>query len=285
MTTTALPDSTRIGAAHLVVRDRAVSLRFYRDYLGFHVLHRDSERITLGARVDGPPLICLSHNPVAVLKPPRSTGLYHVAIRLPARGALGRLLRNLAGRGYPLQGAADHLVSEAVYLVDPDGNGLELYHDRPRNVWQWDGDQVAMATDPLDMQGVLHAATDVPWTGIDPRTDIGHVHLHVSDLAEAEAFWVDALGFTVMQRSYPGALFVAAGGYHHHLGLNTWAGYGAPPPPPNTVGLRAFSLILPDKTSRDQAAARLEDAGYVVRNTPDGLLARDVDDNAVILTV
>lgn len=285
MTHIPLPDSTRIGAVDLIVRDRAASLRFYRDYLGFFVRDKDSARVKLSARADGPPLICLTHNPVAVLKPPRSTGLYHVAIRVPTRRALGRLLRNLIERGYHLQGAADHLVSEAVYLADPDGNGLELYCDRPRDDWQWHGDQVAMATDPLDVEGVLAAAPDDPWAGIDPDTDIGHVHLHVSDLAEAEAFWVDALGFTVMQRSYPGALFVSAGGYHHHIGLNTWAGQDAPPPPPNTVGLRAFTVVLPDEMKRDQACLRVEAAGFVLKETPDGPMAHDADGNAVILRV
>ena len=141
-----------------------------------------------------------------------------------------------------MTGVADHLVSEALYLSDPDGLGIEIYRDRPRDTWQRVNGQIAMATDPLDLQSVsAEPGAELPWTGLDAGTVIGHVHLHVASLVEAERLYCGIVGFEPMVRTYPGALFVAAGGYHHHLGLNTWLGEGAPPPPENAVGLRGFS--------------------------------------------
>jgi len=188
-------------------------------------------------------LLELQEDRAAVPRPQRSAGLFHVAILVPSRAALGRSLRRLAERRWPISGASDHLVSEALYLDDPDGLGLEIYRDRPREQWQVRDGEVAMATDPLDLQGVHgEPGAEAPWAGLDAGTSIGHVHLHVPHLDTAEAFYCGRIGFTSTLRRYPGALFVAAGGYHHHLGLNVWAGIGAPPPPANAVGLRSFSI-------------------------------------------
>jgi catechol 2,3-dioxygenase len=283
-----LPPGTHIAYAHLRVANLERSLQFYRDLLGFHAIDREDATLRLSATGQRPPEIILTGHPGAQPKPPRTTGLYHIAIRLPDRLALARVLHRLLESDWPLQGAADHLVSEAIYLPDPDGNGLELYTDRPRERWAWNGDQVAMATEALDVAGLLvEANRGGPWTGIDLATDIGHVHLHVSDLKRAEAFYADLLGFDVTQRTYPGALFVAAGGYHHHVGLNTWAGRGAPPPPPDAAGLVAFGICLPDRETWQTVVDRAKEAGMPVETQDDGhsasALLHDADHNGVVL--
>lgn len=234
----ALPQDANIGQVSLTVRDLARSLSFYRDVLGFE--DRGGGRLApAGGRV----LIELHERKDAIARPRRSTGLFHFAILVPSRAALGRSLR-LSDSGWPITGASDHLVSEALYLDDPDGLGIEIYRDRPHESWQRlpDG-QVAMATDPLDLQSVHdEPGAETAWNGLDAGTIMGHVHLHVPHLDTAEALYCDRIGFEPILRRYSGALFVAAGGYHHHVGLNTWAGVGAPPPPENAVGLRSFTI-------------------------------------------
>lgn len=237
-----LPSDAHIGQVSLTVRDLDRSLSFYRDVLGFQESRRDGRVAYLGA--GGPVLIELHEDTSAVARPRRTTGLYHFAILVPSRAALGRSLRRLAAQQWPMTGASDHLVSEALYLDDPDGLGIEIYRDRPRSEWSISGaGQVMMATDPLDLQSVFEEpGAETPWSGLDAGTVIGHVHLHVPHLNTAEAFYCGRIGFEPMLRGYPGALFVAAGGYHHHLGLNVWTGIGAPPPPENAVGLRSFTI-------------------------------------------
>ncbi len=282
-----LPATTHMAYAHLRVADRERALAFYRDLLSLHRIDADGPGAALSATGAQPPLIVLEAHSGARPKPPRTTGLYHVAIRLPDRTALARTLRRLVERGWPLQGAADHGVSEALYLSDPDGNGLELYTDRPRDEWPWQDGQVAMVSEPLDVRALLSLARE-PAETIDPRADIGHMHLQVSDLARAEAFYCGLLGFEVMQRTYPGALFVAAGGYHHHLGLNIWAGRSTPPPPPDAAGLVAFGVRLPDVAAWQALVGRLEGAGAAldVQDDADGTrraLVRDPDGTGVAL--
>jgi catechol 2,3-dioxygenase len=177
---------------------------------------------------------------------------------VPSRAALGRSLRRLAEQRWPMSGAADHLVSEALYLSDPDGLGIEIYRDRPRDTWRMSSTgEMAMATDPLDLQGVHdEPGAETAWAGLESGTVMGHVHLHVPHLDTAEAFYCGRIGFDAMVRGYPGALFVSAGGYHHHLGLNTWVGAGAPPPPADAVGLRSFTIessAVQPQNVRDEA--------------------------------
>ena len=238
----AVPDDAHIGAVSLTVRDLERSIAFYRDVLGFRVGKDDATAAALSA--DGvETLIELHERRDAVLRPRRSTGLFHFAILVPNRAALGRSLRHLTEQDWPLTGVADHLVSEALYLTDPDGLGIEIYRDRPRQDWRRVNGQIAMATDPLDLQSVANEpGAERLWTGLEAGTVIGHVHLHVASLVEAERLYCGSVGFEPMVRTYPGALFVAAGGYHHHLGLNTWMGEGAPPPPEHAVGLRSFTV-------------------------------------------
>lgn len=252
-----LPADARIGDVSLTVADLDRSIAFYTDVLGFQLMSRDRTTATLGAGGNAA-LVQLSERRGAIRRPRRSSGLYHFAILVPSRAALGRSLRRLAERRWPLSGASDHLVSEALYLDDPDGLGIEIYRDRPRHAWQHDGGEVVMATEPLDLTDVANEpGADGAWPGLEADTAIGHVHLHVPDLGRAEQLYCEGVGFTPMLRRYPGALFVAAGGYHHHLGLNVWAGLGAPPPPENAVGLSGFTVearALPPQAITDEAS-------------------------------
>lgn len=272
-----LPNDARIGGVALSVIELDRALGFYGDLLGFTITEQDGGTAALAASGDAAPIIRLIEHPDAIRKPRRSTGLYHVAILLPSRAELGKMLRRLIVQQQPLQGASDHLVSEALYLADPDGNGLEIYRDRPRREWQVSKGRIAMATDPMDVEGVLGDADESEWTGIAPGTVIGHVHLHGADLAQSEAFYSGALGLDVTERTYPGALFMSAGGYHHHLGVNTWA--GGTPPPENAVGLESYTITIPDEAAWMQAVER-------TGATPlaDGrAVARDPDNIPVVL--
>jgi catechol 2,3-dioxygenase len=278
------PDTT-VGPVALAVADLARSEQFYRDMLGFKPLGRADGTLTLAA--DGAtPLLILHEQPGARPKPARATGLYHFAILTPTRLALARSLRRLAEAQWPLSGASDHLVSEALYLDDPDGNGIEIYRDRPRHEWPRAGGKIRMATDPLDFDGVIAELErdDQPWDGLQPETTIGHVHLHVADLRAAEAFYHGVLGFDIITNYGGSALFVSAGGYHHHLGLNTWAGVGAPPAPPDAAGLRRFAIVLPDADALETVAARVRAAGIAAEQTDAGLTLRDPSQNGVLLT-
>lgn len=276
-----LPDNTHIASAHLLTADLPRALRFYSDLMGFQIIRQDDSSATLSADGQTPHLL-LSARPGARPKPRNGTGLYHVAIRFPNRNALGRTFRRMLVARYPFGGFSDHGVSEALYLNDPDGNGLEMYTDRPRSTWPRAGERLNMTTEPLDLDNLLAAADDSPWTGIDPQTDIGHMHLHVSDLGAARHFYSDLLGLDVMQdMGYHGAIFLAAGGYHHHLGLNIWA--GTAPQPPNTLGLRSFALRIPDEAARQAAIARLRAGGVAVDDQDGVAVIHDRDGNVTEL--
>ncbi|HEX5692138.1 MAG TPA: VOC family protein [Roseiflexaceae bacterium] len=277
------PDTT-VGPVDLAVADLARSERFYHEVIGLKPLARDNGTLILTA--DGAtPLLQLHEQPGAHPRPRRSTGLYHFAILTPSRLALARSLRNLAETRWPLTGASDHLVSEALYLDDPDGNGIEIYRDRAREEWPRQGGQIQMAVDPLDVDGVLAELEhdDRPWDGLEPATTIGHVHLHVADLRAAKAFYCDVLGFELMVSYGHSALFVSAGGYHHHLGLNVWAGVGAPPPPPEAAGLRYYVVELPNQEALEQVVARVREAGIAAEQTGEGVFMRDPSQNGVVL--
>ena len=254
-----LPPDAHIGSVSLTVKDLDRSVSFYCNILGFQELSRDGATAVLSANNDQV-LIELHERRDAAPKPHRTTGLFHFAILVPSRAALGRSLRRLSDQQWPLSGVADHLVSEALYLNDPDGLGIEIYRDRPRDTWRSANGELAMATDPLDLESVANEpGAEVRWHGLETGTVIGHVHLHVPRLEEGEAFYCGRIGFEPVVRRYPGALFVSAGGYHHHLGMNTWVGLGAAPPPENAVGLRSFTVEARDLESRlvDDASTRV----------------------------
>ena len=244
----AIDPGARIGAVHLTVADLGRLVSFYETRLGLAVRQRDSRAAWLGA--GGPDLLVLHEAPTA-RRVPGTTGLYHFAVLVPTRRDLARSLRRLVDTRTTLQGAADHGVSEALYLGDPESNGIEIYRDRPRAEWPVVAGQLRMGTDALDLDGLLselEAEGDTrDAASMPPATTIGHVHLHVADLAATEEFYAGVLGFELTQRFGQSAYFFAAGGYHHHVGANIWAGAGAPPPPPGALGLDHFEIVLPPK--------------------------------------
>jgi catechol 2,3-dioxygenase len=229
-------------------------------------------------------LIVLTARKDAPARPPRSTGLYHFAIRVPSRRALAMMIRRLEEMQWPVQGYADHDVSEAVYLADPDGIGIEIYSDRPRDEWPLRGGQVEMVTEPLELDRLMRELDTWPgeWEGIDPATDIGHIHLRVSNLEASDEFYHRVLGFDVMQRDLPGALFLAAGGYHHHIGANTWASLGAGRPPADAVGLISFGVLVPDAATLRELTKRLNAAKAPATNQDDGSV-RAADPDSIFI--
>jgi catechol 2,3-dioxygenase len=275
-----------MGPVRLTIGDLEAVRDFYRDAIGLAELEPEDGIVRLGTNGDSAqPIVELVGDPDASPRPRGTSGLFHLAILVPSRADLARSLQRVAEAGWRLSGASDHLVSEALYLSDPEGNGIELYRDRPREEWPVRDGVLQMDTLPLDLDGVLgELRREHAEAGMRAGTRIGHVHLNVGDLTAAEAFYSGALGFDVMVRGYPGALFVSAGGYHHHLGLNTWAGEGAPPPPARSRGLRQFEVLLP---GLDQLAAeedRLREAGFELVRDNDEVHVTDPAGNALVLT-
>jgi catechol 2,3-dioxygenase len=259
-----LPEDAKVGHVRLQVSNLGASLLYYTRVLGLRVLSQEGTVARLGPE-DGPVLIELHERAGARPVPRRGLlGLYHFAILLPDRAALGRFVAHLGEIGAHA-GSADHLVSEALYLSDPDGLGIEVYADRPREQWQVRGREVAMATEPLDLRALIRVAGGEPWTGMPAGTTIGHVHFHVGALGDAEAFYHFALGFDKVVWSYPGALFFSAGGYHHHVGTNTWAA-GTPAAGADDARLLEWELRLPTAKDIDATAASAARAGYDIRD-------------------
>jgi catechol 2,3-dioxygenase len=280
-----IPPDTSIGKVRLRVADLDDLTTFYERVVGLQAVARGGEVTRLGA-ADGEPLIELVGAPDAPPAPSFSTGLFHLAILVPERAELALSLQRVAAAGWRLTGASDHLVSEALYLQDPEGNGIEIYRDRPREEWRRNGDELAMATLPLDIESILGEldSSEGQANGMPRGTTMGHVHLQVADIPAAERFYNRALGLDVTVRSYPGALFLSAGGYHHHIGLNTWQSEGAPPPPEGSLGLDRYELELPSAAERDSAADRLADEGAEPQRLDEGVLATDPSGNRVLLT-
>lgn len=272
------------GTVSLIVADLPRSLLYYTQNIGLSENRRAGSSVWLGA--GGADLLQLTEQPGARPVQRGRTGLYHFALLTPSRPALGRTLRHLLETRTPIDGASDHGVSEALYLSDPDGHGIEIYRDRRRSEWPFVGGRLAMVTDPMDAEGVLAAGDSEPepWTGIDPGTKMGHVHLHVADLAAAEQFYVGILGFELMQHFGSQAAFVSAGGYHHHLGLNTWAGRGAPPPPSDAARLDSFELRLPDAAALEAVIERLRAAGAPLTGAEGCWRTADPSQNQVVIT-
>jgi catechol 2,3-dioxygenase len=273
---------TDLGTVRLTVADLAPSRDFYERALGLRASERDDGTLALGLE-DGVPLIELTGDPAASPRPRRATGLFHLAVLLPSRRDLALALRRLAEARVPLDGASDHLVSEALYLHDPDGNGIEIYRDRPRDQWPHVDGSLEMATLPLDIDDVLTELPAASAEFVPAGTRIGHVHLKVDDLDAAEAFYAGVLGFDVTVKGYAGALFVSAGGYHHHIGLNTWQSLGAGAPPPGAIGLRSFEVALPDGGELERVLERVREAGIEGDLTDGGAIVRDPSGNAVRL--
>jgi catechol 2,3-dioxygenase len=268
-----LPDETRIGRVRLQVADLQRSIDYYERVIGLFVRERSGGSAVMTAKDDGRPLLELHEKRGVQRAPGRGAfGLYHFAILLPGRADLGRFVAHLATLGIRF-GAADHLVSEAIYLTDPDGLGIEIYADRPRDEWQVRGRELLMATDPLDLGNLVDAAGDAEWAGAPAGTTIGHVHLHVGNLEAGEAFYHAALGFDKVVWGYPGALFLSAGGYHHHLGTNTWS--AGPAATDEQARLLEWELLVPSTADARAAAESLGSAGFATEADRESWTVRD----------
>lgn len=276
-----LPAETRISHLTLATSDSTRLARWYTQALGLTVHGQDEHEVQMGGP-DGPVFLTLVEQRGAQRQPPFTTGLYHFAILLPSRLALGQSLAHLVQARVSLSGASDHGVSEAVYLNDPDGNGIELTRDRPRAEWQWRDGLVGMTVDPLDLRGLLAEASaeGAPWAGMARGTMLGHAHLRVRDLDETARFYQDVLGFDATARLH-GALFVSAGGYHHHFGLNTWESRNAPPLPPDAEGLREVTITLPDRAGLEEAASRLRANNWEFLEEEGQIIVRDPSANVL----
>jgi catechol 2,3-dioxygenase len=261
-----------IGAVALKVRDLPRLTAYYRDAIGLAVLDESAGRATLGA--GGVPLVHLERAPHARPDDPRTAGLYHTAFLVPTRGDLARWLLYAAQERVPLTGASDHFVSEAIYLDDPEGNGIEVYRDRGPDEWEWTGDRLKITTDPLDLDDLVSAAGSETWTGAPDGMRIGHVHLRVGNVEAAERFYCDTIGLAVT-RTRGGASFMSSGRYHHHIAANVWHSQGAGPRDKDRAGLDWFSFEAADDDAFEATKSRLVQAGAALRQVADGVEADD----------
>lgn len=269
-----------IGTVYLRVADLDRQVAFYQDSIGLHLHRQEEQTAYLGTGVAD--LLALIHTPEGM--PSRgTTGLYHFALLVPSRADLAQTLKRLADTQTPIQGAADHFVSEAIYLADPEGNGIEIYRDRPRETWYHDG-EFRMGTAALDVDGVMGALHEQEsgGHGLPDGTIMGHIHLHVASIPAAEGFYHDLIGMDVMV-NWHSATFMSYNGYHHHVGANTWS--GRTPQPPDALGLDRFVLRVPDQAALDAVLARLDAAGVAVDRTDGHHLVLDPSQNRVALTV
>ena len=274
--------ATRMGAVHLTVGDLERSLGYYESVIGLEVLDQGAGRAALGTHERT--LLVLVEE-AGVQPAGHHTGLYHFALLVPERSQLAAWLAHAARDEVPMTGMSDHYVSEALYLRDPDGHGIEIYWDRPRDHWEGQVRE-RMTSLPLDLQSLLGELPDpaaAEFEGLPAGTVMGHVHLKVSDVPETIGFYRDVLGFGLMAHLGSAAAFLAAGGYHHHLGANTWESAGASPPPEGTAALRHATIVVPDEGELDQVIARLSAAGVPAEESGHGPLVRDPSGNAVVL--
>lgn len=272
---------TYTGEVHLNVLDLNRAVQFYKEVIGFKVFEKGKDKVVLTA--DGKtPLLIIEQPENVTAKEPNRSGLFHFALLLPKRADLGTLIKHFVANNIRI-GASDHLVSEALYLSDPDGNGIEIYIDRDPDVWSWDNGKVAMSTDPLDGESIIAESTNQTWGGLPVGTVMGHVHLHVANLPETEVFY-NALGFEVVT-NYPQALFMSNGKYHHHIGLNTWNGEGVSRPTAGSVGLQSYTLIYPNETALNETITRVEALDTIVELNGSGFMMEDPSGNRINLRV
>jgi catechol 2,3-dioxygenase len=276
----ALPAETRMGPVELTVSDLGRSLDYYRDAIGLGVREQGAGRASLGGDSD---LLVLEEVPGAQ-PAPRNTGLFHFALLVPERRDLATWLAHAIREEVPLTGVSDHFVSEALYLRDPDEHGIEIYADRPREIWE--GQVARMTTEPLDLESLLGELNDPerePFERLPGGTAMGHVHLQVAEIPETLNFYRDLLGFDLMASYGSQAAFLSAGGYHHHLGANTWNSAGAAPPLKGSAALRRATIVLPDSETRDEVVRRVADDGQEPEDTPQGPVVRDPSGNRLLL--
>src|SRR3954469_25892647 len=281
---TSIDPATSMGRVRLTAADADQARSFYERAIGLRTLAQGGDTITVGA--EGVPALAeLGSSPDTPSRPPGTSGLFHLAILVPTRVDLARALRRVADAGWRFTGASDHLVSEALYLDDPEGNGIEIYRDRPREEWRYDGGQLQMATLPLDLESLLSELDGEEQPEMPRGTRIGHTHLNVADIGDSGRFYVDGIGFDPTVRGYPGALFVSAGGYPHPLGLNTGAGQGAPAAPRGARGLDWFEVVLPDAGALERTRERIGASDVTLEQREEGLVAVDPSGNRALLSV
>ncbi len=268
----ARPTPLRIGAVSLIVRDLPRVSDFYREVIGLAETGREASALHLG--LGATTLLELVERPGAPVSGRRSAGLFHTAFLLPDRASLGRWLRHAAALRAPLQGASDHGVSEAIYLADPEGNGIEVYADRPKAEWPVLHGALQMVSDPLDVEDLLGAAGDTPFAGAPAGTTVGHVHLQTGAVELSEGFYTRALGLDLTQRMM-GAAFLSSGGYHHHVAANLWNSRGAPPRDADATGLKGFELLARDEAAFEAAEASILSAGVTAARQGDTIHLTD----------
>jgi catechol 2,3-dioxygenase len=272
-----LPDSTRIEYAQFLVPDLANSVPFYTDLVGLSETWTRGNTVALSASKDGVPLVLLTEDRSAKPRPPRSAGLFHLALLYPTRRDLAVAFKRLHDQSWKFLGFADHGVSEALYMADADGNGIELYVDRPREQWPYRNGELEMVTESLDLESLVSELKTPFQEQSGSGITIGHIHLQVTSLQSAEEFYRETLGFDVTQQSFPGALFVAAGGYHHHIGLNVWNSRGGSPSIDGTAGLARFGIRVGSGDARRILAARLRKTPYWSKESEQGIMVHDAD--------
>jgi len=274
-----LPPSTRIAHARLRVPDLDQAARFYSDLLGMVVQSTDGKVLAFSGSAGEDPILFLLEDQDPKPRDPQAPGLFHMALLYPERKDLALAFKRLYAQRWPFQGFADHGVSEALYLADPDGNGIELYIDRPRQAWPYRNGELQMVTEPLNVDDLLSALPSPgkhgPASGAGMT--IGHLHLQVSDLRKAERFYHKTLGFDITQRTFPGALFMSAGGYHHHIGVNTWNSRGASPMPDGARGLTGFALELQDSAATRALSEHVRSSVFWAGESAGGFLLCDED--------
>lgn len=270
-----------VNHVQLKVQDLERSISFYQNVIGFNVLKQTRNTAQLTA--DGETVLVTLEQPENVTpKEGRTTGLYHFALLLPERSDLAKIVQHFQRHGVQF-GSSDHLVSEALYLSDPDQNGIEIYVDRDPSLWTWKHNEVEMEVDPINFTDLLATSTNESWSGLPATTIMGHIHLHVADLQTAEAFYTKGLGLETVSRLGSQALFLSDGKYHHHIGMNVWNGVGAPPPAPRSVGLGSFTLLFPTKEKVEQVVDQLKGLGVEVMEADGGYVTADPSGNGVLL--
>lgn len=273
--------ATTIGHLTLAVKNLEEQRDFYLKVIGLTELDCKSKYVDLG--IPGKQILRLKHCPDG-LQYPHAPGLFHMAIRLPGMGELGQWLKHLRDSKYPLGGAGDHLVSEALYLTDPEGNGIEIYYDRPKDQWEYNENGIKMDTLAVDLESLLKKADDRPFAGLPPGSSLGHIHLRVNDVKKAVEFYRDVLGFQVMTL-WPGAGFLSAGGYHHHIGVNMWNSRGAQPAPADSLGLVSYTILLAKQEARDDLLDHLNRQKQEIEKSGEDWVLKDPSQNEIMLKV